>query len=132
MRSYVLLQNTARFGGITVAFLLMNAAFGQTSTLVLTSSPSALALGNTVNLTLSLTSQPGSEPAALEWTMGYSPSMVTNLAVSTGPALTAAGKTVACSGASTGYTCVASGLNANSIANGVIATLAVTLAPGAA
>jgi uncharacterized protein (TIGR03437 family) len=94
------------------------------SSLILASS--AAVAGSPVSLNLSLSSPSGATVAALEWTLTY-PSNWANLSVSAGPALTAAGKTLTCAAAPAGYSCVASGINATAIANGVIATVSATV-----
>jgi hypothetical protein len=82
---------------------------------------SSLVLSSAGALTLS--SMAGNEPAALQWTFSY-PSAITGFTVSAGPALLAAGKSIACAGNSSAYTCLATGLNANIIGNGVVGTIA--------
>ena len=81
-------------------------------------------------LNLSLYSQPGAVPAALQWAFQYPSSGITSLSVDDGPSLTAAGKTSICNGDANGYTCLAVGANMNRIANGVIAEVTAVLAPG--
>src|SRR5262249_15680203 len=94
------------------------------STLVL-SSGSAPAGGN-VSLNFTLTSPSGSEPAAIEWTFAL-PAAVASFTVQPGSPLASAAKTLDCAGTAAAYICVATGLNRNAIANGVVATLNVTL-----
>jgi hypothetical protein len=84
----------------------------------------------TALLDLSLSSPPGAAPAALQWTLQYSPTVITSFAVDDGPSLTSAGKTSICAGDAAAYNCLAIGANTNAIANGVIATLTAVLAPG--
>jgi chitinase len=79
-------------------------------------------------LALSLDASPGSIPAASQWTVQYAPGDVTAANISAGPALTAAGKTLSCASSSGSLMCLASGLNTNTIANGVVALVNVTLA----
>src|SRR5580658_3128710 len=90
----------------------------------------AAVAGSPVSLNLSLSSPSGTTVAALEWTLTY-PATVSNLSVAAGPALTAAGKTLACAAVSAGYSCVASGMNATAIANGVVATVSATVSGSA-
>jgi uncharacterized protein (TIGR03437 family) len=82
-------------------------------------------------LFLTLTSPPGNQPAAIQWTLSYPAPSVVNFAVTAGPALTAAGKILNCSANSGAYTCIAAGINANLIANGIvgIVTLAAPAIP---
>src|ERR1051325_6879443 len=84
--------------------------------------------GGTVSLNLSFTSS-GSQPAGLEWTIVYTASNIVSISATAGPAATAAGKSISCAGASGSYVCLASGINTNAIANGIVATVSVTLAP---
>lgn len=103
-------------------------ALAQTS-LILASG--AAVAGSPVSLNLSLSSPSGMTVSALEWTVTY-PASASNISVSAGPALTAAGKTLTCAAVSAGYSCVATGMNANAIANGVIATVSGTVSGSAA
>ena len=110
-----------------VLFLWVSRVSAQ-SCLVL--SPAASAANGTVTLELSLFSQFGKGPAAVQWTFQYSSSSIASLIVDDGPALTAAGKTAMCYGNAQAYNCLAAGSNANTIANGIIAKLTATLVPG--
>ena len=96
----------------------------QDSQLVLSSASSVP--GGTVTLNLSLnTSAP---IAALQWTFIYSPAQITALSVTADPAVLAAGKSISCAPSAGVHTCLASGLNANPMTGGVIATVNVTVA----
>jgi hypothetical protein len=112
---------------------------------IFTLAVSAPVFGQTVNLSLGSTSgQPGTsvsiplayapngaQASGLMWTFQYSASDLTDLAVTAGQAVTAAGKAIDCSSTGSGrYTCIASGMNANVIGNGTIATATFKLAPG--
>lgn len=88
----------------------------------LTVSSGSVAPDGTVSLTLSFAASSGTSVAALQWTLTY-PAGVTNVSVAPGAALTAAGKTVTCAANSSGYICIASGMNANVIGNGVIGSV---------
>ena len=83
-----------------------------------------------MSLTVSLTSTGGVQPAAIQWTMGYSTSSVTSVSVAAGSSLTAAGKSIMCSPNATGTICVAYGMNSNAISNGILATSTFQIAPG--
>ena len=85
----------------------------------------------TASLDLSVNSPSSTPPAALQWNFQFLASSITNLTVSDGPVVTAASKGVICSSASASYTCLAVGVNANMINNGVIAKVTAILAPGA-
>jgi uncharacterized protein (TIGR03437 family) len=101
----------------------------STQPLLSLSSASAPA-GSPVSLAFSLASG-GSQDAGLQWTFSYPAASVTGFSVTAGPALTAAGKTLYCSGAATAYTCLAVGTNQTGIADGIVANVSVTLASGA-
>lgn len=99
-------------------------AIGQSVSLAL-SSGSGVA-GSVVNLSLSLSSTV-TQPSAVQWKMTYSTSDFSALTVSIGAAATAAGKTISCNNTAGVSTCVVSGINVNTIANGVVATMAFTI-----
>src|ERR1039458_8058893 len=83
--------------------------------------------GGTAALNLSLSSPPSSPLVAVQWTFNYPAASVASLTAVAGPALSSVGKTLSCAGGVNSYTCVASGLNSNTISDGVVATLSVTL-----
>ena len=93
----------------------------------LTLASSTATAGSTVPLNLSLSSPTGGEPAALQWTLSYPTASVTGVSVAAGASVTAAGKSVSCASGTGTYTCIVSGLNANIIADGVVAVISVTL-----
>ncbi len=84
--------------------------------------------GGSLSLNLSLTSGT-SAPAGLEWTLSYPVNDIISLSVSSGPALAAAGKTLNCNASAGAVMCLASGLNANTIASGVVAVVTANLSP---
>ena len=83
--------------------------------------------GGTISLNLSLNSLSGTSPTALQWTLNYPASSISAFNVTAGAALNGATKTLNCAAGSGAYTCLATGLNANTIPNGVVAQVAVTL-----
>jgi hypothetical protein len=83
--------------------------------------------GGTVSLDMHLVSPASSLPAALEWTVSYPPGDVISVNMAAGAGLMAADKTIACNAASGSTICLAYGINANWIANGVVAVVTVTL-----
>jgi hypothetical protein len=105
---------------------------GLNAQICLTLSSAASTPGESASLELSLDSSRETAPAALQWTLQYPPSAIRSLTVDDGPALTAASKTVMCTPNAAGYTCLAVGANARSIANGVIAKITAVLAPDTA
>ena len=98
------------------------------SSLVLSSGSGAP--GATVPLNLTLTSTSGNMPAAVQWSLGHSTG-VASMSVVPGPSLTAASKGITCGTNVSGLICIAVGNNANAIADGVVATVNVTLAANA-
>lgn len=98
---------------------------GQSS-LVLNSGSGAP--GTVMPMSLTIASTPGNQPAAIEWTIGYS-TAVASLSVVAGPALIAANKTLTCSAGTGAYTCIAVGQSSSAIADGIAATVLVSLAP---
>jgi hypothetical protein len=84
----------------------------------------------TVALNVTLTSASGQQPAGIQWTVSYSGVDFTAIQVTAGPAGTAAGKSVACSGTPGAYMCILLGLNNNNtIANGVAAVISLAVSP---
>jgi hypothetical protein len=120
------IMKSLRFCGILLSVSGVNA---QTC-LVL--SPPVIATNGTVSLNLSLYSSPGKAPAAVQWTFQFASSGVKNLTVDDGPGLISAGKTAMCFGDAAAYNCMAAGMNAKTIANGIIAKLSAEIAPGSA
>jgi hypothetical protein len=114
---------------LTAAFLVAaNVSFGQTHSLILSSGSTTP--DGTVSLNLNLTSTNGRIPVGIQWTLTYSPSDVTAISVTAGPAATAAGKTLSCFASLGTYTCLASGMNTTAISNGAVAYVDLTIAAG--
>ena len=107
-----------------LAFLI----HGLNAQTCLSLSTTAAAPGGTASLDLSLNSS-SEMPASLQWTFQSPSSSISSLTVDNGPATTAAGKTVICTGNTTAYTCLVVGANAKTIANGVIAKVTASLSP---
>ena len=103
----------------------LGSAHGQSTSLSLASG-SALP-GGALSLNLTLNAATGSVPSAMQWTLSYATSDIVSVNVSAGAALASAGKTIACNSGSGSLTCVASGMNASLIGNGVVAVVAVQL-----
>src|SRR5690242_3622622 len=111
------------------ALLAARYAFSQ-STLVLSSA--TVPSGGTAILPLTLTSPAGSEPAALQWTITYSPADIVALSATAGAAANAAGKALSCAASPGTYTCMLTGLNPGApntgiVNNGAVATVSATL-----
>ena len=111
-----------RFSFLFGALLLGSQPLLAQSALALSSATTAA--DGTASLNLTINSAPGNEPAGLQWTFSYPSANVAAATISAGSALTAAGKSVTCAPVSGGYACVAYGMNANTIANGVVAVRA--------
>jgi len=110
---------------VLLLFLLPGSlAFSQT-TLSLASGSTVQGGAVSLNLSLSTTVL----PAGLEWTISYSPGDVASLSVAAGPALTASGKTLTCNAATGSTTCLAVGMNNQTMASGIAAVVTATLAP---
>jgi hypothetical protein len=86
--------------------------------------------GAVVTLNLSLSGSTGDPPAALQWTLAYSPIDFSSTSVAAGPSASAAGKLVSCNNNVPGVSnCVLWGLNSSAISNGVVATVSLTVSP---
>jgi uncharacterized protein (TIGR03437 family) len=83
--------------------------------------------GAAIALNLTITSVAGSEPAGIQWMLGYSTG-VTSISIVPGNALIAANKTLTCAPVQGGQTCIAVGMNETTISNGIAATVLVQLA----
>jgi hypothetical protein len=105
--------------------LFPQSAFGQVS---LTLSSASANLGGAVSVNLNITAAPGSEPAGIQWTLSYPAGDVASVGVAAGSALTASGKSIYCNGRVGVITCLAVGLNADPIGNGVAAVVTLSLA----
>ena len=105
-----------------VVFVLPSMAFGKTVTLTLGSAYAKP--GWTVDLPLTLSG--GANPAALQWSFGYS-SDITGVTVVASDSVKAAGKSVTCSGG----TCLMFGVNAATLPDGgvAVATFQVAAKP---
>jgi len=110
--------------GIFAVTALANA---QTGTLILGSGAGTPGSGVVLDLALATG---GAQPTAVQWTLQYSPSDITSISASIGSAANSAGKSLACNTASGSAMCVIFGLNQSTIADGTVAQLTFTLAPG--
>jgi trimeric autotransporter adhesin len=104
--------------------LLVSQVLLAQSTLALSS---ASASGGSASLTLTLTTAAGTQPAALQWSVKYSAGYVLSINATAGPAAVAAGKSIYCASGTLEYKCILAGLNANTIQNGVVAVVNVTV-----
>ena len=107
-----------------VLLLLAGAAYGQSLNLALSSGSTVP--GGAVSLNLSLASIGQTSPAGLQWKLTYSAADISSIQMIAGPAATAAGKSISCTGASGSYTCLLTGLNQSVMADGVVAIANIT------
>jgi hypothetical protein len=111
-----------------VALLACPLLCGQT---VLSLSSATAAPGSTATLTLTLSSTV-TPPAGVQWLLTYPSGSVTSIRAAASSALSAAGKSLNCGNTTAGYLCLAVGMNnATAVANGVAATISITLASSA-
>jgi hypothetical protein len=115
--------------GITALFCLAAEA-SNAQTAELSVSGDAIWAGSPAMFTLSLRSTSGPTPAAIQWNLEYSPSVITAVRIDSGTAVVAAEKTVICAPNAAGQVCLAMGFNANVISDGPVAVVSATLAPG--
>jgi len=114
-------------GVILGIFAVTALANAQTGTLILGSGAGTPGSGVVLDLALATG---GAQPTAVQWTLQYSPSDITSISASIGSAANSAGKSLACNTASGSAMCVIFGLNQSTIADGTVAQLTFTLAPG--
>ena len=117
------LQRHSVFVFLSLSFHCL--ALGQTVSLSVGSA--TVAAGGSTSLNLSMAASTVTHPAAIEWTMSYSPTDVSSIAITPGAAATSAGKTVACSTLTGNMRCLLYGINSAPISNGVVAQIAVKL-----
>src|SRR6476620_11531991 len=110
----------ACFFALLTLVLLSGGCLGQSATLSL-SSASTMA-GSTVTIPLSLNAT-GVQPAALQWTLDYSSSDIASISVSAGPVAVDASKSIQCLPTAASTICLLTGVNTNTIANGIVATV---------
>ena len=101
--------------------LLASALHAQS--LSLSSATASLTGGASLNLTLASGTN---SIAAMQWTFQYPAATISSLSATAGPVLTAVGKSLTCTAGTGSYTCIAFGLNATTIADGVVAIITVT------
>jgi hypothetical protein len=109
-----------------LAIALCRIGFGQSAALSL--SPGSGSAGSTVALNLSLNAS-GAQPAAVQWTLKFVPTDISAVTVTATGAATAASKSITCNPATGSLSCVLFGMNSTVVANGILATVAVTISP---
>ena len=111
---------------LIVALASTFCCFAQTGVTLSLSSASG-SPGSVVTLSLS-SNGTGNQPAALEWTLIYSPTDFSSVIVGAASIAIAANKSVSCNNNVPGVSnCVLWGLNATPISNGVVASVSLTL-----
>ncbi|MBZ5618405.1 MAG: hypothetical protein LAQ69_06665 [Acidobacteriia bacterium] len=85
--------------------------------------------GGSAVLNLSFTASPFNQLAALQWTLTYAPAEILSLTAVAGPSAASADKLLTCSARAGSLTCILAGMNSNTIPNGIVAFVNVTLAP---
>jgi hypothetical protein len=100
-------------------FLILPAAWGQTAIKV---EPGTAMAGGSGSLNISIASTSSSASTALEWTLSYSATYISNMKLAAGAALTSAGKSLSCADGNGQVRCIVWGLNTKPIPNGVLAT----------
>lgn len=109
-----------RFAIAALSFLITNGfCFAQVTVQV--GSASAIA-GGAGSANISLSTASGSAPASLQWTLTYSATDISSIALTPAAAVTSAGKTLSCAAGAGLVTCIIAGLNSTTIPNGIIAT----------
>ncbi len=103
------------------AFFLLSYALALPAQTSLSLASGTVPVGGNVALGLSLSSGV-IKAATVQWTFTYTPTDFNAISVSLAPSVASAAKTLTCFGTSGSYTCLISGLNTNTIPNGVIAT----------
>lgn len=110
--------------------LTAGAAAAQTAVIALSSGAVRFS-DRTAALDLSMQSS-GAPAASLQWSFEYDASSGVDIVVEDGPAAIAVQKNVVCAPNPGGCTCLALGLNATIIPDGIIAKVTVALAPARA
>lgn len=90
------------------------------------------AADGTASLDLTFAAGTATRPASLEWAFAYKVADFQWFTVTAGTTLTAAGKSLSCAWQAQEYSCIASGMNATAIGDGVVASLRVAVAANVA
>jgi hypothetical protein len=117
--------------GIAMPLALMASGTLLAQQVTLSIGSGSAARATSVTIPIIMSSSAGAQPAAFQWTMGYSSSDISSVSVTAGSSATSAGKNVTCNSSSTATTCIASGLNMNTISGGTVANATFTIAAGA-
>ena len=107
---------------VIVNLLLARSMLAQTATVSLGAAGTVPGGTVTIPLTLSGTAN----PAAIEWTFAYTPD-ITNIWMTDGPSTVSAAKSTTCSNLPGKTVCVLAGLNQNTVLDGVVANISLTV-----
>src|SRR5271165_3222997 len=119
--------NACRIAVLLSALSAGSLAHAQVSSLNLASG--SVVRGGSIALSLSLSVSGSSAPAGLQWTLSYPPGDFSSFGIAAGPALTTAAKTLTCVPGTGAVTCLAAGVNSNTIGSGVVATVTAATTP---
>ena len=122
------LRTLAKHQIVALLAMLLSGSFAYAQGPSLSLASGSALKGGALSLNLSLNAAT-SIPAGLQWTLSYSPSDISSLSATAGPALTGAGKTLNCNSSTGSVMCLASGMNATNINSGVVAVVTATLSP---
>jgi len=111
----------------SILFALFAAHVAAAQGDVLSLSQTVAASAGTVLLNVSLQSSSGQQPAGVQFTLSYSPADFTAIQVTAGQSATTSGKAVDCFGTSSAYNCIVTGVNKNTIPDGVVAVVSLTV-----
>jgi uncharacterized protein (TIGR03437 family) len=115
---------------LSFAALLCRLSYGSTAQAGdLSISSAVVNPSGSATLGVALTAS-GTPSAGLQWTINYSPTLISGISITPGPAASAALKTLSCASGSGAATCILTGLNTNGILSGVMANVNATIAPG--
>jgi hypothetical protein len=110
----------------TLLWVFAAAAQGQTAEVSL--SGRDISSGDPAVFVLSLRSTSEIPASAIQWNFEYSPAVITDIRIDTGPAAASGNKTIFCTNNPSGQTCLVAGLNGNTIDDGAVAVVTASLA----
>ena len=110
---------------ILIVCLTACAALAQTA--AISAAPSSGVAGGQATFNISLSG--GAQPAALQWTIGYSTADIASVSVTVAGTAASTAKTVSCTDKAGSTTCLIYGMNTAVIPDGAIAQVSVRLSP---
>ncbi len=129
--SYASLKSVTRSLRLATIVVGLAASQGMAQHITVSLNSGNVVAGGSANLNIALVSTGGTSSSAVQWTMSY-PAAVASVGVVAGSAAAAAGKNVTCSSTTGATTCVAIGVNGDSISDGVLAVATFNISPSAA